>query len=130
MQPFVPGNTVSWIHSLKILKCGMMGYNSWTKIILVDLSKNIGARTVWANLGQNYATVCLMILSLMMFLKFYAMTRHNRQKKLALVIFSKSLLLRQYSMGPILPKITQPFITLTALEIFRNILACFGAIAG
>ena len=32
-------------------------------------------------------------------------------------------------MGPILPKITQPFITLTGLEIFRNILA-FGAIPG
>ena len=43
------------IHSLKILKCGMIEYNSYTKVILVNLPKKLplGARTIWAKFGTK-----------------------------------------------------------------------------
>ena len=59
------------IQSLKILKYGMIGYNSYTKVT-VNLPKKFlsGQGQFGPNLGQNYATVvCLMIHSLRIFLK-------------------------------------------------------------
>ena len=71
------------IYSLKIVKYGIMGYNSYTKVA-VNLPKKFPfwARQFVPNLGQNYATLCLMIYSPRIFLKFCGMIRYNidRQK--------------------------------------------------
>ena len=71
------------IHSLKILKCGMMGYNSFTKVTsnLPNIFSLYGQGQFEPNLGQNHATLCLMIHSLRIFLKFCGMMRHNIDRK-------------------------------------------------
>ena len=70
------------IHSLQILKYGVMGYNSNTKVT-VNLPKNSlsGHGQFGPNSGQNYAMLCLMIHSLRNFLKFCGMMRHNIDRK-------------------------------------------------
>ena len=77
------------IHSLKIMKCSMMGYNSQTNVLLVNLPKKFRFWRLGPNLNQTYATLCLMIYSQRIFLKFCGIMRHKRQTKLVLVIFPK-----------------------------------------
>ena len=72
------------IHSLEIFKYGMIGCYSYTKEAIIF---SLWARAIWAefgpNLGQNYATLCVMIHFLKIFLMFCTMIRRNvgRQKK-------------------------------------------------
>ena len=108
------------IHSLKILKCSRMGYSSYTKVMLLCQKNFFGGQGQFGpNLGQSYTFLYLMTHSLRIFLKFCGMMRHNAQTKVVLVIFSKKLLWNNTC--PMWPKITQPYITRTALQIFRNI---------
>ena len=117
------------IHSLKILKCSRMGYSSYTKVMLLCQKKFFGGQGQFGpNLGQSYTFLYLMTHSLRIFLKFCGMMRHNTQTKVVLVIFSKKLLWNNTC--PMWPKITQPYITWTALQIFRNIPGWCGAIVG
>ena len=117
------------IHSLKILKCSRMGYSSYTKVMLLCQKNFFGGQGQFGpNLGQSYTFLYLMTHSLRIFLKFCGMMRHNAQTKVVLVIFSKKLLWNNTC--PMWPKITQPYITWTALQIFRNIPGWCGAIVG
>ena len=53
-----PRQLCHMIHSLKILKYGMIGYNSYTKVI-VNLPKTFPfwARTIWAEFGPKLCNV-------------------------------------------------------------------------
>ena len=66
----------------KKFEIGMMEYNSYTKVT-VNLPKNslFGQEQFGPNLGQNYATLCLMIHSPRSFLKICGMMRHNIDRK-------------------------------------------------
>ena len=88
------------IHSLKILKCSMMGYNSQTKVLLVNLPKKFPfwLRAFWAQFGPNLCN--LMSHDSLSEDLFEVLWHHEIQKidKISLSHFSKNLLLRQY--GP------------------------------
>ena len=111
------------IHSLKILKCSMMGYNSQTKVLLVNLPKKFPfwLRVIWAQFGPNFCNIMSHdSVSEDLFEVFW---HHEVQKitKLVFIIFPKISFWG--NMGPIWPKIAQSYIKSTAPEIFRNILA-------
>ena len=88
------------IHSLKILKCSMMGYNSQTKVLLVNLPKKLPfqLRTIWTQFGPNLCN--LMSHDSLIEDLFKVLWHHEVQKidKISLSHFSKNLLLGQY--GP------------------------------
>ena len=112
------------IHSLIMLKCSMMGCHGQTKVILVNLPKKFpfGARTIEAQCGSKLYKIMAHDSLSEDFFHILWMMSHNRQKKVALVTFPKKISF-WVNMGSIWPKITQPCITLTVIEIFRNILA-------
>ena len=86
------------IHSLKILKCSMMGYNSQTKVLLVNLTKNFPfwLRAIWTQFGPNLCN--LMSHDSLSEDLFEVLWHHEVQKidKISLSHFSKNLLLGQY----------------------------------
>ena len=86
------------IHSLKILKCSMMGYNSQTKVLLVNLPKKFPfwLRAFWAQFGPNLCNLMFHVsLSGDLFEVFW---HYEVQKidKISLNHFSRNLLLGQY----------------------------------
>ena len=83
------------IHSLKIVRPKYYQLVNQTKIPL--LAKGI--------LAQFGPTLCFMIHSLGIFLKFFGIMRYKRQTKLALIIFPKITFWG--NMSPIQPKIVQ-----------------------
>ena len=89
------------IHSLKILKCSMMGYNSQTKVLLVNLPKKFPfqRRAIWAQFGPNLCN--LMSHDSLSEDLFEVLWHHEIQKidKISLSHFSKNLLLRQYGLN-------------------------------
>ena len=86
------------IHSLKILKCNMMGDNSQTKVLLVNLPKKFPfrLRAIWAQFGPNLSN--LMSHDSLSEDLFEVLWHHEIQKidKISLSHFSKNLLLGQY----------------------------------
>ena len=87
------------IHSLKILKCSMMGYNSQTKVLLVNLTKNFPfcLRAIWAQCGPNLRNLMSHDSLSEDLLKFCGIMRYRRQT--TLVIFPKIFFWG--NMGPI-----------------------------
>ena len=60
----------------------MMGYNSYTKVqSIYQKTTPSGQGQFGPNLRQSYTTLCLMIHSLRIFLKFCGMMRHNIDKE-------------------------------------------------
>ena len=90
------------IHSLKIFKCSMMRYNSQTKVLLVNLPKEIifWLRAIWVQFGPNLCN--LMSHDSLSEDLFEVLWHHKAQMidKISLSHFSKNLLLGQY--GPTL----------------------------
>ena len=88
------------IHSLKILKCSMLGYSSQTKLLLVNLPKTFPfwLRAFWAQFGPHLSNLMSHdSFSGDLFVVFW----HNEVQKIdkiSLNHFSKNLLLGQY--GP------------------------------
>ena len=82
-------------HSLKILKCSMMGYNSQTKVLLVNLPKKFPfwLRAIWAQFGPNLCN--LVSHDSLSEDVFKVLWQHQVQKidKISLSHFSKNLLL-------------------------------------
>ena len=83
------------IHSLKILKCSMMGDNSQTKVLLVNLPKKFPfwLRAIWAQFGPNLSN--LMSHDSLSEDLFEVLWHHEVQKidKISLSHFSKNPLL-------------------------------------
>ena len=80
------------IHSLKTLKYGMMGYNSYTKLA-VNLPKKFPfwARAIWAKFGSKVCNVMSQdSFSEDLFEVLWHDEAQYRQAKVALVIFSKA----------------------------------------
>ena len=111
------------IHSLKILKCSMMGYNSQTKVLLVNLPKKFSfrLRAISVKFVPNLCN--LMSHDSPSEDLFEALWHHEVQKigKISLFHFSKNLLLGEY--WPNLAENYTILYHITSLEIFRNILA-------
>ena len=88
------------IYFLKILKCSLMGYNSQTKVLLVNLLKYFPfwLRTIWAKFGPNLCN--LMSHDSLSEDLFEILWHHEIKKidKISLSHFSKNILLRQF--GP------------------------------
>ena len=110
------------IHSLKALKCSMMGYNSQTKVLLVNLPKKLPfqLRTIWTQFGPNLCN--LMSHDSLSEDLFEVLWHHEIQKidKISLSHFSKNLLLGQYR-----PNLAQNYTILYGINYsrdFRNIL--------
>ena len=86
------------ILSLRIFKCSVMGYNSYTKVLLVNMpiEKSLfGLRQFGPNLCKPYPTLYLMIHYLRIFSKFCGILRQKRQTN-SLTHFPKKLLLPRY----------------------------------
>ena len=98
----------------------MMGFNIWTKVMLVSLPKKFPSRQGQLTQFRSKLSNLTFHDSLArIFLKFCGIMGHNTQTKVTLVNFPKKNSFWG-NMGPIWPKITQ--LVLTAQKIFRDML--------
>ena len=105
----------------------VMRYLKQTKIT-INISKNSTAGVNWrfvSNVTQNFNNLYFMICPFLSFLRHCSINGYNRQITAVLVNFPKkfSFFKQKENLDPIWSKIIQSYIKLTAIEIFRNILA-------
>ena len=110
------------IHSLKILKCSMMGYNSQMKVSLVNLPKKFAfrLRAIWIQFGPNLCNIMSHDSLSEDLFKVLWHREVQKKDKISLSHFSKNFLLGEYR-----PNLAQNYTIIYHINCsrdFRNIL--------